>query len=58
MDMTSMNEKFKIIFFIVMAVLAIIYVIYAIIRGILALITIYKINKNKEFWHIKRLMFI
>ncbi len=47
MDMTSVNEKFKIIFFIVMAVLAIIYVIYAIIRGIFALIMIYKINKNR-----------
>lgn len=47
MNMTSVNEKFKIIFFIVMAVLAIIYVIYAIIRGIFALIMIYKINKNR-----------
>lgn len=56
MNMNDVNERFKVILFVVLAVLVIIYVIYAIIRGILALITLYKINKNKEFWHIKRLM--
>lgn len=49
MNMNDVNERFKVILFVVLAVLMIIYVIYAIIRGILAFITIYKINKNKEF---------
>ena len=36
--MADMNEKFKIIFFIVMLALAIIYIIYVIIRVICSLI--------------------
>ena len=44
MNMNDVNERFKVILFVILAVLVIIYVIYAIIRGILALITLYKIN--------------
>ncbi len=43
--MADMNEKFKIIFFIVMLVLAIIYIIYVIIRVICSLIILYKMSK-------------
>ena len=43
--MADMNEKFKIIFFIVMLVLAIIYIIYVIIRIICSLIILYKMSK-------------
>ena len=43
--MADMNEKFKIIFFIVMLVLAIIYIIYVIIRVICSLIILYKMGK-------------
>lgn len=43
--MADMNEKFKIIFFIVMLVLAVIYIIYVIIRTICSLIILYKMSK-------------
>ena len=43
--MVEMNEKFKIIFFIVMLALAMIYIIYVIIRVICSLIILYKLSK-------------
>ena len=43
--MVEMNEKFKIIFFIVMLALAMIYIIYVIIRVICPLIILYKMSK-------------
>ena len=43
--MADMNEKFKIIFFIVMLALAIIYIIYVIIRVFCSLIILYKMSK-------------
>lgn len=43
--MVEMNEKFKIIFFIVMLALGMIYIIYVIIRVICSLIILYKMSK-------------
>lgn len=43
--MVEMNEKFKIIFFIVMLALAMIYIIYVIISVICSLIILYKMSK-------------
>lgn len=43
--MVEMNEKIKIIFFIVMLALAMIYIIYVIIRVICSLIILYKMSK-------------
>lgn len=43
--MVEMNEKFKIIFFIVMLALAMIYIIYVIIKVICSLIILYKMSK-------------